>query len=162
MMPWNYKIVLSGVVVLAIGTWAFAEQNQRFGFRPEPDCGGPFSVTVLDNTAILLDASSGQTWLLESKGTLPMWTPIQRMASNAQMPQPTYSTPAGPAAAFPQPVLQGYPQTSTPTPTLMPTPTIQPVIPTPANPVPEPSDEEPLDRQQERTNPSPVPQSPDE
>jgi len=86
------RIVLGFVVAgLALaGGWAVAQQS-RSGQGKDGKDGGRFAVSAVGDSAILIDAVSGQTWILRHSAdkdrshVASVWLPVERLdAAQAQ------------------------------------------------------------------------------
>jgi hypothetical protein len=79
-------IVALVVVILALGGWAWAQRIQGPQGPQAPLLGGgPFAVSQVGQSAILLDTSSGKTWeLTHSTDGQAVWIPGKRIDSEKE------------------------------------------------------------------------------
>jgi len=72
------------VGVFALGGWAWAQTRVQ-GPPPAVSGGGPFAVSPVGQSAILVDASSGKTWeLTHSVDGQAVWLPGKRIDSEKE------------------------------------------------------------------------------
>ena len=77
------SVIIALVVgMLALGGWAWAQQKVT---GPVPLFSGPFAVSQVGQSAILLDTSSGKTWeLTHSADGQAVWLPGKRIDSEKE------------------------------------------------------------------------------
>ncbi|HLW68875.1 MAG TPA: hypothetical protein VKS79_26425 [Gemmataceae bacterium] len=78
------NVVVALVVVITVfGGWAWAQQ--RIQLNPPNSFGGPFAVSQVAQSAILVDTSSGKTWeLAHSVDGQAVWLPGKRIDSEKE------------------------------------------------------------------------------
>jgi hypothetical protein len=83
-MSRRYVIGILIVGLLALGGWAFAQQ-ERPGAKAAAPEGGPFAVAPAGQSADLLDTKSGKTWVLtRSVEGYWIWLPARRIDSEEE------------------------------------------------------------------------------
>ena len=82
-----YRRYVIGIVVVglvALGSWALAQQERPGGKGPAAE-GGPFVVSPAGDTAVLLETKSGKTWVLRrSVEGDAVWLPAKRIDSHEE------------------------------------------------------------------------------
>src|SRR5262245_55672529 len=80
-MSRSYLIGIVVVGLVALGSWALAQQERPGGKGPAAE-GGPFVVSPAGDTAVLLETKSGKTWVLRrSVEGDAVWLPAKRIDS---------------------------------------------------------------------------------
>lgn len=81
------RFLLSAVIValLGLGSWVLAQQVQPGPKKGDPDLAR-LTVSPADKSAVLLDATTGKTWVLShSVDGSAVWLPIRRIDSEREM-----------------------------------------------------------------------------
>jgi hypothetical protein len=86
-MPRRHVIVALVVATLAFSGWAWAQTRIQGPQAPQAPLlgGGPFAVSSVGQSAILVDTSSGKTWeLTHSVDGQAVWLPGKRIDSEKE------------------------------------------------------------------------------
>jgi hypothetical protein len=84
-MTKGFIIAMSVILLALAGAWAIAQPTPTIQAQPEP-APERLAVSAAGNTAVLLDATTGKTWVLHQPADagvawVPVWVPVRRFDS---------------------------------------------------------------------------------
>jgi hypothetical protein len=74
------------VAILTLGSWGLAQQAQPIQKKSDVP-GGRFAVSPAGTSAVLLDTTTGKTWILHHSvtGTSAAWLPAQQLNTDEEV-----------------------------------------------------------------------------
>lgn len=74
-------VTIIAFVFVGLCGWAFAQQEPQVAPKITDPAGGRYAVSPIGTTAVMVESTSGKTWLLHhsADGSTAMWLPVERV-----------------------------------------------------------------------------------